>query len=197
MALTPLITYITENADFNDVGYVERRHLDAFRMTLDRVRKEKGRRGGMTMERPRLGLNWDDMRALYVLERCLLVVIKCMDCMPYQVFSHSVFHSSLEGISFELDRQINEELVSEIGNLILEGSTGALSEAGTNGRNERTIQNPVLPIDEHKEDILNTVKSQRVTIIHGETGENKYRLRHRTHQSTCANNANHTPSLCA
>jgi hypothetical protein len=164
-ALAPLITYMTENADFNDVGYVERRHLDAFRMTLDSVRNDNGRRGGM-MER----LNWDDMRALYVLERCLVAAIECAASMPYQVFSHSIFHSSLEGISFDLDRQINEELVSEVGKLMLDGSTGALPDGGTDGRIDGTIINPMLPIDEHKEDILNTVKSQRVTIIHGETG---------------------------
>jgi hypothetical protein len=172
-ALSPLITYMTENADFNDVGYVGRRHLDAFRMTLDKVGKDENgqqRRGMTTMamddERPAplQRLNWDDMRALYVLERCLLSAIECADgtMMPCQIFSHSVFCSCLEDISFELDRRDDEQLVAEIEKLSLEVTTSA------------PVHNPSLPIDEHKEDILNTVKSQRVTIIHGETGESPF-----------------------
>jgi HrpA-like RNA helicase len=82
--------------------------------------------------------------------------------MPCQIFSHSVFCSCLEDISFELDRRDDEQLVAEIEKLSLEVTTSA------------PVHNPSLPIDEHKEDILNTVKSQRVTIIHGETGESPF-----------------------
>jgi hypothetical protein len=111
------------------------------------------------------------MRTLYALERCLLVAIKCMDIMPCQVFSNLVFHSCLESISFDLDRQIDKQLVSEVGKLFLEGTMSALPDGS---RNKGPVHNPVLPINEHKEDIFNTVRCQRVTIIHEETGESPF-----------------------
>ena len=89
--------------------------------------------------------------------------------MPSQVFSHFVFHSCLEVTSYKVDCQIDDQLVSEFKKLLLDETTSASDTVINKG----TVNNPALPIDEHKEDILNTVKTQRVTIIHGETGESQ------------------------
>jgi hypothetical protein len=111
------------------------------------------------------------MRALYALERCLLAAIEYVDIMPCQVFSNLVFHSCLESISFNLDRPIDEQLVSEVKKLFLEGTMSAFPDGS---RNKGPIHNPVLPINKHKEDIFNTVICQRVTIIHEETSESPF-----------------------
>ena len=57
--------------------------------------------------------------------------------------------------------------------LVSDDNTGSSAEKGE-GRILFTADeenSTVLPIDEHKDEILRAVKNQRVTIIHGETGK--------------------------
>jgi HrpA-like RNA helicase len=159
-ALIPLNTYMTENADFNELEYVESRHISAFFKTINLCRLG---RFDKTIDQPQQKLHWNDMRALYVLERCLLAAIENTEIIPNKVFSHSVFHSYLEKIF--MDCRIEDQIVSAVENLQIEGAAD-VSPDGDKG----SSNNISLPIDDHKDDILHTVKTQRVTIIHGETG---------------------------
>ena len=57
--------------------------------------------------------------------------------------------------------------------LVSDDNTGSSAEKGE-GRILFTTDeenSTVLPIDEHRDEILRAVKNQRVTIIHGETGK--------------------------
>lgn len=160
VALKPLNTYMTENADFNELEYVKSIHMSAFFKTINLCRLG---RSDKTIDQPQRKLHWNDMRALHVLERCLLAAIENTEIIPNKVFSHSVFHSYLEKIF--TDCRIEDQIVSAVENLQLEGAAD-VSPDGDKG----SINNISLPIDGHKDDILHTVKTQRVTIIHGETG---------------------------
>mmetsp|Transcript_8856 Transcript_8856/g.19868 ORF Transcript_8856/g.19868 Transcript_8856/m.19868 type:complete len:2027 (-) Transcript_8856:217-6297(-) len=164
-ALLPLTSYISDfAAESGALQFIEQRHLDAFRMTLKRVKNQNEQ----VIESPQRKMLWADVQALYILEKCLLEAISesaGVENMPCLVFSHSIFHSCLESISFE-DFPLDNELVSKDEKAFLEEATNEFPA----GKDKEPVTNRVLPIDKHKEEILHTVETQRVTIIHGETG---------------------------
>lgn len=168
-ALMPLTAYMSESC--KGMHYIEHRHLDAFRMMVDRMRNQNGQE----MEPPQNKLQFIDIQALYVLEKCLLEAIgDNAELLPCQVFSHSTFHSCLESISYD-DFPLDNEVVSKSEKAFLEEATSDFPGACADDEQEN-VKSPVLPIDQHKEDILHSVKTQRVTIIHGETGESTLAL---------------------
>jgi len=163
-ALLSLTTYMTE-VDFesSEMPYLEPRHLDAFLMTLDKMRKSKDEQ-----DMPHRKLQWNDMQALYVMEKCLLLAInECRDLMPCEVFNYSLYHSCLESLSFD-DSPLDNELVSKHEREFLEEVADEVPAAKE--KKQQPVKKIVLPIDEYRDQILGTVQTQRVTIIHGETG---------------------------
>ena len=148
----PLTLYMSEAVDTDYC--VEQKHLDALKKTAEALTLSN------TMELPRHHFHWKDVQAIYILEKLLSRVINGIsgaEAMPYRVFDHLLFLSYLESLSFE---------------------DFSLNDVPTNGGDEDThifssdnsSKKLVLPIDKYREEILRTIKQQRVTIIHGETG---------------------------
>lgn len=167
-SLFPLKAYMTDIAvESNGMSYVEQNHVDAFQMMFGRM--TNGNR--QETELPHRTMKWGDMQALYVLERCLLEAIDgdrgAVETMPFRVFDHAVFRSCLENLSPE-DFPPDNGLAGQSEESFWEETTGV--QASANKKEEEPVKNLVLPIDEHKDEILHTIKTQRVTIIHGETG---------------------------
>jgi hypothetical protein len=162
-ALSPMVSYKSNvGPDEDELQYIEQRHIDAFRMTLETMMLANPQRH---VDSPRHKMRWVDIQALYVMEKCLLAAIEDFaDVAPCNTFDHAIFHSCLESLSFD-DFPLDNELVSRNEKSFLEEATEHPSIQET--KDDGPL---VLPIDEHKEEILHTVKTQRVTIIHGETG---------------------------
>jgi len=150
--LMPLTRYKDNVQDNDDMHYIEQRHVDAFRMTVDLVMFNKHH----TMEFPANPLGYGDLQALHVLERCLVESTRRRDAdrMPSRVFDRSLYHSCLE--------------VCSVGEAEAEKAPAddTAEETQESGVEEHTV----LPIDEHEGEILRAVRTQRITIIHGETG---------------------------
>jgi hypothetical protein len=165
-SLSPVASYkASVESEEDELNYLEQRHVDAYRKALEMTMSGEAEQG---MGPPRHKLHWTDMQSLYVLEKCLLTAIEdIIDVMPYSVFSHTTFHSCLESMSFD-DFPLDNEIVSKNEKAFAEEATAELPLI----REEKSDSaGPlVLPIDEHKDEILRTVQTQRVTIIHGETG---------------------------
>ncbi|KAL3795161.1 hypothetical protein HJC23_007389 [Cyclotella cryptica] len=165
VSLLPLESYksLVEPEEGN-LNYIEQRHIDAYRKTLEIMMSGEP---DQHIGPPRHKMQWTDVQALYVFEKCLLAAIDNADIMPYSIFSHSIFHSCLESFSFS-DSSLDNELVSKNEKAFVEEATAELPliREGTGEAGGPLV----LPIDVHKDEILNTVKTQRVTIIHGETG---------------------------
>jgi hypothetical protein len=166
-ALSPLASYKSRVGSADDeLKYVEPRHMDAFRMSLEIISEAR-----QVIGPPRHRLNWGDLKSLYVIEKCLLEAIDYdTGIMPYEIFDQSAFHSCLESMSFD-DFALDNELVSNKEKAFIQGVTTELPSIQEEKKESADL---VLPIDEHKDEILNTVKTQRVTIIHGETGKLKW-----------------------
>lgn len=162
--LAPVLSYKSNAGSEDELHYIEPRHIDAFRMALEYMAEPERH-----IESPRHKLHWADMKSLHVLETCLLAAIgNDTRAMPYHLFDQSVFHSVLEALSFD-DSPIENELSTKGEKSFMEELTSrnfTIQEE----KKEDPCGSLVLPIDEHRDDILNTIKTQRVTIIHGETG---------------------------
>ena len=160
--LMPLIRYkdnVHDSGAADDaMYYIEQRHVDAFRMTVDLVMFNKHH----GMEFPAHPLGHGDLQALHVLERCLVESTRRRDAdrMPSRVFDRSLFHSCLEVCSVD-DFPLDNEVVGEGERAFADG---VAEEAQAKGGGEQTV----LPIDEYEGEILETVRTQRITIIHGE-----------------------------
>ena len=152
-AISPLTLYLSDVDDY----YVDQKHLDALKMTIETLRMQRHN----TMEPPRHQFHWKDIQAIFILEKLLSRVISGSsgaDAMPCKTFDHSLFLSYLESISFD-DSPLNDIPTSsreeDVANVV---------------PTDASPKKLVLPIDKYEEEILNTIKNQRVTIIHGETG---------------------------
>ena len=157
--LMPLTRYKDTVQDNDAMYYIEQRHFDAFRMTVDLVMFNKHH----AMEFPAHPLGHGDLQALHVLERCLVESTRRRDAdrMPSRVFDRSLYHSCLEVCSVD-DYPLDNEAVGEG-----EGASAddAVEKTQASGAGEQTV----LPIDEYEGEILKAVRTQRITIIHGES----------------------------
>jgi HrpA-like RNA helicase len=138
---------------------VEQKHLDALKMTLETLRLPSN-----NMEPPRHQFHFNDIHAIFILEKLLSRVISGSgdaNVMPSKNFDHMLFLSFLESISFE-DFALNDVATNR----------EEMYDAHTVAKDESSMK-VVLPIDDHREDILNAIKTQRVTIIQGGTGSGK------------------------
>lgn len=149
-ATLPLKLYMSEVGDY----YVEQKHLDALKMVMESLRLQSHK----AIELPRHQIHWKDIQAVFILEKLMLRVTSSgANAMPYKTFDHSLIFSYLESISFD-DSPLNDVPTNreeDITSIVPEDASG---------------KKVVLPIDKHEEEILKTIKTQRVTIIHGETG---------------------------
>ena len=151
-ATSPLTIYMSEIGDY----YVEEKHLDSLKLVFETMELQSHN----PMEPPRHQFHWKDIQAVFILEKLMLRVISGSsgaNAMPYKFFDHLLFFSYLESISFD-DSPLNDVPTNreeDIANIVSEDEPG---------------KKLVLPIDKHEKEILNAIKTQRVTIIHGETG---------------------------
>jgi XPG domain containing len=116
------------------------------------------------LERPK----WEDMLAAELIERCALRLLKqnaeseLVPCTsPATLFDHAIFH---HGIS---STRIGQPV--EYGEKETDPRNSPLQplESGAQQQQPQPIS---LPIDEHRDSILESIRKYRVTIIHGETG---------------------------
>ena len=135
-------------------------------------------------ERPR----WKDVRAGYMIERCVSAVLKqrrieqqqqegSPQFLPFGITSpspstlvnHLLFHKTLSHL-----RILSPDLYPEDDDNIVANDVSAVSDdSGTKESQHPSASPPPplrLPIDEHEDTILNAIQNHRVTIIHGETG---------------------------
>lgn len=154
-ATAPLTLYMSEAAVDTDYC-VEQKHLDALKSTAEALTLQSS-----TMELPRHHIHWKDVQAIFILEKLLSRVINGIggaEAMPYRVFDHLLFLSYLQSISFE-DFSLNDVPTSR-----------GDEDVAHNFSRDYSSKKLVLPIDKYRKEILSTIKQQRVTIIHGETG---------------------------
>jgi hypothetical protein len=152
----PIQAYI-DSLGGDDRSLIRQVHVDVFQQLVERLQRESP-----------LGLNddevvrpvWENVMAAYVIERMIahvfrenlsspLVRISC----PAALFDHALFHSLLRTKSESIHPTVP-----------------ASTTNGNHVQEPKAVERTKLPIDEHEADILDAVKDQRVTIIHGETG---------------------------
>ena len=142
---------------------VTREHLDVFRkLPLDSSMAQLVQHGDW---RP----TWADFAASYLIEKLLFLVCEKRSLVarllpPFTVFNQHKFHALLR----------NERTAKDDTSKL---SRGVMPSSESNGLNEQLSRNKTskkelveLPIDEHEERILASIKKNRVTIIQGETG---------------------------
>jgi HrpA-like RNA helicase len=108
---------------------------------------------------------WEEMRAGFYIESCIRQIYRssmhswiAKMTPPSKVFHRFKFHKELA----------SKRRVEERARTIVHQGTDATREME---EKEATSQAPVkLPIDEHESTILENIRNNRVTIIHGETG---------------------------
>lgn len=150
--------------DFEEDEYslVRQKHLDAFLKIAVRLQESPIiRLEDDEIVRPQ----WEDIMAAYILERLIGTVLRLNPSSPLarisnpaKLFDHALFHSLMAA-----DRTNSADAKVSTPPAI----TKKVEEPEEAGR-------AVLPIDEHEAEILDAVENQRVTIIHGETGECQY-----------------------
>lgn len=157
-AMRPLYQYLStmagETSNEGDDIVIEQRHIDAFRATLKSANSDSSRRS-----LPRQ-VHWNDVRVAYVMEKCLLAAIDD-ETLPYKFFDHSTFLSLVDSLT-QFDFHLDNGVVSQ--------DDDATPEEMPTNNAEVSPTKHALPIDEYENEILQAIKSQRVTIIHGETG---------------------------
>ena len=114
---------------------------------------------------PRWRPLWSDVPAVYLIEKTIAMSLKLSAdcplvrlCPPYSFFDAYRFHAALQ-----LHRQ--EKNAIKVENVKDNAAVKPAAEQPTT-----VVERPVLPIDEHEEVILQTVRDNRVTIIQGGTG---------------------------
>jgi len=139
-------------------------HIDVFaNMTLHEDLNEM--MDAILAFHPRWRPQWSDVPAVYLIEKTIAMSLKLSAdcplvrlCPPYSLFDAYRFHMALQ-----LHRQEKN---------VIRGNT-VKGKAVVKPAAEppvTVVERPVLPIDEHEEVILQTVRDNRVTIIQGGTG---------------------------
>lgn len=157
VVLRQLQPYVDASEEQASNCLVQQEHLDAFQKTTD-VLGASGRSPTETVNFARP--EWKDVLAAYVIERCLAYIFRTNPAAPAvtltspsKLFDHSLFHSILKSKRIESNQDSNNP-----------------KQGASFTEEPKKVERAVLPIDEHEEDILTAVETQRVTIIHGETG---------------------------
>ncbi|KAL3918332.1 MAG: hypothetical protein SGILL_004290 [Bacillariaceae sp.] len=119
---------------------------------------EQSSLAGLCVKKP----TWDEMQAGFLIERCIRHIYKSSPntwitkmTPPSKAFERLRFHSLLASM------RVVEENASEL------HKDQAMEEET---KDEATVDAPKLPIDDHESTIIERIKKNRVTIIHGETG---------------------------
>ena len=177
------------DVDGNREMRIGQRHIDALKTVLNEKCNRIGNKCSYQVaQMPSRIPDWNDVQVAYAIERCISVAFKSrhdlptfFNFSPCQIFDQSTYLMTLENSIYE-DLSLAGEVVAskQEKSFLDEFITRSTSEMGlVSGCNEEeetednyavTVHRTVLPIDEYEESILKTVKEQRVTIIHGETG---------------------------
>jgi XPG domain containing len=148
-----------ETADEDSMTVVQPQHLKV----LQEPPIQRGLQNDLPeVERPR----WEDVLAAELIERCALRLLKqnaefkiVPGTSPASLFDHAFFHHGMSN--------------TRIGQLVGDTDTDPRKsptqppESGALQLSPKAIS---LPIDDHRDAILESIRKYRVTIIHGETG---------------------------
>jgi len=145
-------------------------HVEAFQIII-----RMGTDGSETAAASHAQPDWNDVLAAHIFEKCVSKTIRSWRSIhqspisnpPWKVFNHAQFHSTLT--------KIRTSRVAPSQNTVSPATAATVSSDNSPSppvHQHKTTDSPrqILPIDEHEETILDTVKNQRVTIIRGETG---------------------------
>ena len=170
--LAPLSQHMT-NSTYQREGEasVEQLHADAFRVVTEVLSSNHHSEIRVPNK-----IRWNDVRVLYMLERIVIATVRDEAgddggaALPFEVLDPSSYLYAVESLSYEdfsLDNEIQGKNEREF---IEEVTSQHPGSAGTAQADAKKVQpKQQLPIDEHEHEILEAVRTQRVTIIHGET----------------------------
>lgn len=151
----PIETYI-DIIKTEGTSLIRPEHLNVFKKVIEQLQKQSPPiLKDDEIARP----VWDDVLGAYIIERTIAFVFRTYPSSalvrissPATLFDHALFHS--------LSKKQAEKKPH-------------VPPTATNGihlEQPKEVERSELPIDEHEAVILGSVKNQRVTIIHGETG---------------------------
>ena len=150
---------------------VEQLHADAFRVVTDILSTDHH-----SETRAPNKIRWNDVRVLYMLERIVTATVRDEAgddggaALPFEVLDPASYLYAVESLAyddFSLDNEIQQKNEQDFIENATSQHPGSAEKAGLGPKKEQPKQR--LPIDEHEQEILQAVRTQRVTIIHGET----------------------------
>lgn len=132
---------------------ITQEQLDTFQELSQALELKLDKRTGMS-QRP----TWEDIRAAYLIEKTISYALRVNAGSPAARYTSPM--KLFDYLSFA--NMMNAKQIKEI----VEAPPAPEGVKDTSA----TVARPRLPIDEFEEDILRSISTQRVTIIHGETG---------------------------
>ena len=139
--------------------YVSEQYLQALSMMLD-VLSEGNVECVISHDVP----SWRDILFThhYQLVCQRLISYQRLNVHPRHLFDANIFAAQLQKVYSDVESNLASMSLNDTPKKITTGSSAAATQ--------RSSVSKVLPIDEHRESILNKITCNRVTIIHGETG---------------------------
>ena len=170
--LVPLLQHMA-NVSYRQEGdaCVEQLHADAFRVVTEVLTSNHHSEIRVPNK-----IRWNDVRVLYVLERIEIATVRDEAgddggaALPFEVLDPSSYLYAVESLSYEdfsLDNEIQGKNEREFIEEVTSRHPGSTETAQVEAKKAQPKQQ--LPIDEHEHEILEAVRTQRVTIIHCET----------------------------
>ena len=170
--LLPLLQHMANSYQRQDGdACVEQLHADAFRVVTEVLSSHHH-----SETRAPNKIRWNDVRVLYMLERIVIATVRDEAgddggaALLFEVLDPSSYLYAVESLSYE-DFSLDNEIQGKNEREFLEEATshhpGSTEAAQAEAKKAQPKQQ--LPIDEHEQEILEAVRTQRVTIIHGET----------------------------
>jgi hypothetical protein len=143
-----MVDQLGVNDNGESIMVLTQEHVDACRQIAEK-------RNTMLLQvRPQ----WEDVLAAHILETCFSKLLSrnqgsflVRGTSPYSVFHHATFHAILA--SNRQQQESGETQVEPVPEI-----------------EPPPVERITLPIDEYEENIIRTIRRDRVTIIHGETG---------------------------
>ena len=170
--LLPLLQHMAQSVYHHEgEASVEQLHADAFRVVTDILSTDHH-----SETRAPNKIRWNDVRVLYILERIVTATVRDEAgddggaALPFEVLDPASYLYAVESLAyddFSLDNEIQQKNEREFIEKASSQRPELTEKAGLGPKKEQPKQR--LPIDEHEQEILQAVRTQRVTIIHGET----------------------------
>ena len=122
-------------------------------------------------------LIWENIKAGYYYQLACRLFLEIMDDTgiiisekPQSYYDGYLFHSILNDVIAEFDEDNYDGCVHDVAKINRFIAEGVGERENEKSENASETFNDVLPIDEHMNDILHKIDTNRVTIIQGETG---------------------------